>query len=170
MTGHADATGCDGSGNGWPIRRLLLWVMLVGMLGLATELALIEHFEDALQWIPLGALAAGLLVVAALLARPTGGGVRALQAISLAFLVAGGLGVYLHLDGNLEWEREDDPSARGGDLLVRALAGTIPLLAPGALAQLGLIGLIVGHRHPALQRRAATPVPPGTDTSSRETR
>jgi hypothetical protein len=165
-----DATGSDAGGNGRSIRRLLLWVMLVGILGLGIELALIEHFDEPLQWIPLVALGAGLLVVVALLVRSTRGGVRTLQAISLAYLVAGGLGVYLHLDGNLEWEREDDPSASGPDLLARSLAGAIPLLAPGALAQLGLIGLIVGHRHPALHRRAATPVPRGADTSSRERR
>jgi hypothetical protein len=156
-----------------PIRRLLLWVMLVGMLGLLVELALIEHVDDALQWIPLVALGAGLVVVAALLVRPTRGWVRALQALSLAFLVAGGLGIYLHLDGNIEWEREDDPAASTADVVVRALAGTIPLLAPGALAQLGLIGLVVAYRHPALPRRpaagAATTVPSGTDTSSQET-
>jgi hypothetical protein len=155
------------------IRRLLLWVMLVGMLGLLVELTLIEHFDDALQWIPLVALGAGVLAVVALLVRPARGWLRALQALSLAFLAAGGLGIYLHLDGNIEWEREDDPAAGTADLVVRALAGTIPLLAPGALAQLGLIGLVVAYRHPALRRPAAgvaTTVPDGTDTSSQETR
>ena len=158
------------SGSGRPLRWLLLWIMLVGTVGLLLELVLTGHFEDALQWIPLVALGMGLVVVVALLARPTRGAVRLLRALSVAFVLAGALGVWLHFDGNLEWEREDDPSARTATLARRALTGAVPLLAPGALAQLGLIGLVVAYRHPSLDRREATAVPPGTDTSSQETR
>jgi hypothetical protein len=68
------------------------------------------------------------------------------------YVAAGVLGVYLHLRGNFEFERERDPSLGGSALLWEAMRGATPALAPGALAQLGLVGLAFAFRHPALRR------------------
>jgi hypothetical protein len=68
-------------------------------------------------------------------------------------VVAGAVGVYLHLDGNYEWALERNSSMRGGELAWEILSGATPALAPGALAQLGLLGLAFTFRHPALARR-----------------
>ena len=154
----------------WPIRRLLLWVTLLGIVGLLLELVLLEHWESRTQWIPLAALVLGLVVALALLVRPTRGVVRLFRAISMAFVAAGLLGLWLHFDGNLAFEREDDPSATGVELVRRSVFGATPLLAPGALVQLGLIGLCITYRHPALRRGAVTAVRSGTITTSQETR
>ena len=45
------------------IRRVILGVLMLGMAGLLAELALISHYEDAAQVIPIALLAAGLLVL-----------------------------------------------------------------------------------------------------------
>ncbi len=71
------------------------------------------------------------------------------------FIVAGILGLYLHYRGNVEFALERDPSLTGARLIWKALRGATPALAPGALAQLGLMGLVFTYGHPALAGRNA---------------
>jgi hypothetical protein len=133
------------------LRRLLLVVILIGVAGLAVELVLLEHTESAQQWIPFIALAAAAAVTVAVWVRPTRGVLRAFQSVMAALLVVGAVGLWLHYQGNVEWELEGDPTARGLDLAWKALRGATPTLAPGAMAQLGLVGLVAAFRHPALR-------------------
>ncbi|HEX6910995.1 MAG TPA: hypothetical protein VF142_11405 [Longimicrobium sp.] len=137
------------------LRRLLLGLMLLGMLGLMAELLLLEHFEDVWQWVPLVSLAIGFLLGLAVWLRPGPATLRAFRALSVAFVAAGALGMYLHFDGNVEFEVESDSGLRGLPLAWEALRGATPALAPGALAQLGLLGLVLAYRHPALRRGRA---------------
>jgi hypothetical protein len=67
-------------------------------------------------------------------------------------VAAGVAGLVLHAKGNLEWALERDESLRGWPLIWKILRGATPLLAPGAMAQLGLLGLVFTYRHPALAR------------------
>jgi FtsH-binding integral membrane protein len=134
------------------LRRILLAVLLVGIAGLTAELLLLEHYEDVWQWTPLALLAAGLVAGAAVALRPGRGVLLAFRAVMALYIVAGALGAYLHLQGNAEFERESDPAITGTALLWASLRGATPALAPGALAQLGLLGLALAYRHPALRR------------------
>jgi hypothetical protein len=68
----------------------------------------------------------------------------------VSYLLSAGLGIYFHLKANVEFELELHPSMAGLELIVETLKGAMPALAPGAMAQLGLIGLLVCYRHPAL--------------------
>lgn len=138
------------------LRRILLWLVLVTAGGLLVELLLLEHFDDPWQWVPLVILAVVLLVVPPLFRRPGRGALRLFQGLMLLCLVAGGIGVILHLKGNYEWEMEQSPELRGLALFWEAIRGATPALAPGAMAQLGLVGLLFTYRHPAL--RASSPV------------
>jgi hypothetical protein len=137
------------------LRRLLLGLVLLGMAGLLAELLLLEHYEDVWQWVPLVSLAIGFVLALAVWMRPARGALRAFRAVSAVYVAAGALGVYLHLDGNVEFARESDTSLRGFPLFWEALQGATPALAPGALAQLGLLGLALAYRHPALRRGPA---------------
>lgn len=132
------------------LRQLLLAVVFIGMVGLAVELALLRHAESLTQWIPHVALMVGLLSTAAVYVRPSAATLRAFQLVMLIFVVVGALGVYLHFQGNVEFALERDPSLTGTRLIWKALRGATPALAPGALAQLGLLGLVYSYRHPAL--------------------
>ena len=132
------------------VRRLLLVLVGLGCIGLGAELVLLEHYDEWQQFIPLIALAAGLLSLAAVAFRATRVSVRVFQLVMLAFVVAGALGVYLHYSGNVEFELEMDAEMAGLALVWSALRGATPALAPGALAQIGLLGLIAMVRHPAL--------------------
>jgi hypothetical protein len=137
------------------IRRILLALVLLGVAGLTLELLLLEHTESVTQLIPFAVLAAGFVSSMTVAIRPTWRTMRIFQAVMVLFIIAGLLGLYLHLRGNVEFERETDPSARGLDLVWRSLHGGIPLLAPAAMAQLGLVGLVFAFRHPALRTHGA---------------
>lgn len=152
-TRDARRAGEAGTEGGTLLRRLLLVLFVFGAGGLGAELVLLEHTGSIRQWIPLASLGAGLAACAAVAFRPSPGTVRAFQVVMVVFVLAGLLGVYLHHGSNLEFEREIDPSARGLELFVRVIYGATPLLAPGALVQLGLLGLVYAFRHPALHRR-----------------
>lgn len=136
------------------IRRLLLALVLVGGAGLGAELLLLEHTESATQWLPLLVIAATFVSAVILLTRPSRRTLRLFQAVMGLAVLIGALGVYLHFDGNTEFELEMDPAVRGLGLVWSALHGATPALAPGALVQLGLLGLISTYRHPLLRRPA----------------
>lgn len=141
------------------IRRILLALVLLGILGLTLELFLLEHTESATQLIPFAVLGAGLMGGMAVAMRPSARSMRLFQLVMLLFIASGLLGLYLHLRGNVGFERETDPSARGLDLVWRSLRGGVPLLAPAAMAQLGLLGLVFAFRHPLLRTGAAWTTP-----------
>ena len=134
------------------LRRMLGWLLTLGIAGLAAELLLLEHTESALQWIPLALLASGAVGLALVALRPARWTLRVMRAAMALCVAAGCLGVFLHLRGNVEFERESDPAAAFGTVLARAFTGATPALSPGALLQLGLLGLAFTFRHPAARR------------------
>lgn len=133
------------------LRRLVLLLVLLGSVGLALELFFLEHTESVWQWIPLVALGFGFATGVAIALRPSAAAIRVFRTIMGLFVAAGLLGLYLHYRGNVEFEMEQDPAVRGLTLVWRSLKGATPALAPGALAQLGLLGLLYAYRHPALR-------------------
>lgn len=134
----------------YSLRKALLALVFLGVIGLIVELLLLEHFESWTQWIPLVALGLGLATTLAVARAPRGTSMRAFQLMMAVFVVAGLLGLVLHLKGNVEWALERDPELGGWQLVWKALRGATPALAPGALAQLGLLGLAWSYRHPAM--------------------
>ena len=144
------------SGDG-PLRRVLLALVLFGAVGLLAELLLLEHFDSATQWIPLALLVVVIGAGVAVGLRRVPGAVRFFQVVMALCVVTGVVGVFLHYQGNVEFELERDGSLRGLRLLWEAVRGATPALAPGALSQLGLLGLVYTYRHPAL-RGSTTPL------------
>ena len=134
------------------VRQLLLALVVIVIVGLEVELALLRHAESFSQWIPHVTLFIGLLTTAAVYFQPGPRTLRVFETMMIIFTAVGALGVYFHLHGNVEFAQERDPSLSGVRLLWKALRGASPALAPGALAQLGLLGLLYGYKHPALTR------------------
>ena len=141
------------------IRRIILALVLLGIVGLVPELLLLKHTESVTQFIPFVVLGVGLVSSILTWARPTRGALRFFQGVMLLFIAVGVLGLYFHFRGNVEFEQEQDPSLHGAGLLWQALWGGIPTLAPGAMTQLGLLGLVFAYRHPLLRSAGATPIP-----------
>ena len=133
------------------IRPLLLAILLVGMLGTEAELLLIGHDEDAPQLIPLIGIAVAVAVIVWHVVDRRAASVRALQLTMLLLVGTGVAGVVLHLRGSMAFQLETDASLSGLQLFWKAIrAKSPPALAPGIMAQLGLLGLVYAHRHPAL--------------------
>ena len=133
-----------------PLRRMLLALVLLGAAGLLVELGLLEHFDSWTQWIPLVLLVIVLGSATVVAVRRVPGAVRFFQAVMALCVVMGVVGVILHYRGNMEFELERDGSLGGLRLFWEAIRGATPSLAPGALSQLGLLGLAYTYRHPAL--------------------
>lgn len=135
-------------------RTLLFWVLVVGVIGILAELLLLGHDDDTLQFIPLGLGAAYLLAFAWYGATRSRGAVLAVRVVSGLACVSAAVGIFLHYRANVEWELETTPTMHGMELFREAITGSLPLLAPGAMLQLGLLGLLWSHRHPALATSA----------------
>ena len=127
---------------------------MLGIVGLVAELLLIDHTESWTQWSPLIVLFAGLASSVWLAFRPGSASIRVFQVIMAVFVVSGLAGLYFHYAGNIEFAVERDSSLTGVRLVWKALRGATPALAPGALAQLGLLGLAYTYTHPAARRTA----------------
>lgn len=129
------------------VRRWLIAALVLGLLGTIAELLLLEHYEERWQMAPLVLIAAALVALAWNAARPSARSVRAFQAIMGLFVLAGVVGVWLHLRGAAEFQREMDPSQPRWTVFVKAMrAKAPPVLAPGIMIQLGLIGLVSSYR------------------------
>jgi hypothetical protein len=131
-------------------QRWLLLIVLLSTVATLTELLLLEHTEEFYQLIPvilLGVMAASTVT---LLLAPRRWSINLFRAVMLFSLLSAAVGIYLHYRANVEFVLERYPAATGADLFKRAIMGALPALAPGAMAQLALIGLLA-----TLPRRAA---------------
>lgn len=124
------------------LRGWLLAVLVIGLLGTVTELVLLEHYEQPLQFVPLVLIVAALAVVVWHFARPDAASLRSLQIIMALFVLAGFAGIAAHFAGSAEYQLELDPAMDKWELLEKIMrAKAPPVLAPGMMLQLGLLGL-----------------------------
>jgi hypothetical protein len=131
------------------LRRALLGLQGLTAAGLIAELLLTGHTESPPQLLPLGACGLSLGALAGLLTRAGQATLRVQRAVGGLCLLVGAFGVFEHLEHNFEFAAEIRPSASAVDLIGPALTGANPLLAPGAVAALGLLALAAAWRHPA---------------------
>ena len=134
------------------MRRALLAIFLLGLIGTGAELILLNHFEDPRQWIPLVLIALAIFASSWQARRASALKVRILQMLLLGFILSGVAGIYFHYQGSAEFKLESNPALAGWALFRAAIrAKAPPLLAPGTMIQLGLLGLAYTYRHPALE-------------------
>lgn len=112
------------------LRRGMLGLVVLGTTGISVELAVLEHYTDWNQLIPLVVAAWGLLAALGMTLAPGLAALRVWQFTMLVFVGTGITGVTMHWD-------------------VVSETVSPPLLAPGLFAQLGLLGLLYTYRHPA---------------------
>jgi hypothetical protein len=137
------------------IRRLILALLSFGLVALLAELFALGHYEDPWQWIPLVSITTTLVVIAWSVVTGAAVSIKVLRLVCVGLLFVGALGIILHYRGNVEFQLEVSPELHGWELFRKALnAKAPPALAPGVMAQLGLLGLIYTFRHPALRSPA----------------
>jgi hypothetical protein len=142
------------------LRRSLVGLVLVAIVGLAAELLVERHWGTPIRLVPwfcLVALAyAGLL----LLRRPTAAAVRRARVIAGAVMLAAVVGIGLHVNENyiagplderyeLLWAGMSE-AERWGSAFSKAV-GPAPTFAPASLALVSLILIVATQRHPALR-------------------
>ena len=133
------------------IRRLILALVTFGIVVTTIDLMLLDHHEDFRQFAPLVANGFALATIVWHVASGSPRSVQVLRIVMLVFLLAAVLGVVFHFQGNLEFQLEINPEQSSWDLFSKVMrAKAPPALAPGVMAQLGLLGLIYTYRHPAL--------------------
>jgi uncharacterized membrane protein len=130
-----------------PLRRFLLLIFLLGIIGSAAEMLLLGHTEDWRQWIPLVLFLLSVLVLLchAVVRRTVTR--RIFQATMLLFIISGAVGCWFHYQAKREFKLETDPALVGWELFREAItSGAVPpVLAPGLMIQLGLLGLAYSY-------------------------
>jgi hypothetical protein len=134
-------------------RRLLVGIFVIGVAGISLELLLLGHDEDAWQAIPLALAGLALPSVVVVAVSRSAAWIYAFRTLMGLFILSGVVGAGLHFQVNVEFQRDIDPSMGELALMRKAIrAKSPPALAPGAMIQLGLIGLTSTYRHPRLSR------------------
>jgi hypothetical protein len=128
------------------VRTYLLAIVAFGSAGMGVELLLLGHVEGIAQWIPVALLAVGCSVLVWHGRARSAASARALQITMVLFVVSGVAGVVLHYRGNVAFELEMYPTMAGTELVARTLTGATPVLAPGSMALLGLVGVMSVYR------------------------
>jgi cation transport ATPase len=124
------------------LRLWILGILLLGLLGTVTELVLLGHYEEPLQFVPLVLIVAALPTLWWEFSRRARASRRAMQVLMALFVLAAFLGFAAHFHGSAEYQLELNPDMSTLELLEKILrAKAPPLLAPGMMLQLGLLGL-----------------------------
>jgi uncharacterized membrane protein len=135
------------------LRRWILGVLVLGLLGTVTELVLLEHYEQPLQFVPLVLIVAGVAVLVWEFRRHDTASRRAVQIVMALFVLAGFVGFVAHFHGSAEYQLELNPEMGNWELMEKVLrAKAPPLLAPGMMLQLGLLGLAYMFSDPRFRR------------------
>jgi hypothetical protein len=131
------------------LRRLLLWLLLLGFAGVATELTLLRHYDSTSMVVPFLVIAVAAAGAVARLARPSARSVQWLRASMVPLMAAGATGAYLHYLGGQEFQADMDPTLPRWQLFWKVLhMQAPPMLAPGVLVQFALLGLVSTYRDP----------------------
>jgi hypothetical protein len=140
------------------LRRIVLLIIAFGVVGTLTELFLIGHYQAPNQWPPLVLLGLTALGVVLMWQNPSRTVLRLFRWLMVVVALSSLVGVYFHLRGNLDFKLETNPTLTGLPLLWKAVRSGTPVLAPGTMAQMGLLGLAVTFKHPNWQKvKPATP-------------
>jgi hypothetical protein len=142
------------------LRRSLVGLVLVAIVGLAAELLVERHWGTPIRLVPWFCLVALGYAALLLMRRPTAAAVRRARVLAAAVMVAAAVGVALHINENyvagpldqryeLLWEGMTELE-RWGSAFSKAV-GPAPTFAPASLALVALVLLVATQRHPALR-------------------
>jgi hypothetical protein len=126
------------------LRILLLALFLFTLLGAVAELLLTSHTEGW-QLVPLILMLLSVVVLGWFAIVRNKAGLKLFQGIMVCCIISGAAGVLLHFNSNEEFALEVYHGLDGLDLLWKSVKGAAPILAPGIMVQLGVIGLVYAY-------------------------
>jgi hypothetical protein len=132
------------------LRRLRFFLLVLSSLlfaGTLLELSLVNHTENAIQWLAFVVAGIGLLVTLAVQVRRMQVTISLLRWSMLLVIVGSLFGIYEHVSNNLAFEREIQPNSTWTHLIWKGLSGANPLLAPGTLGVAALLALAATYKH-----------------------
>jgi F0F1-type ATP synthase membrane subunit a len=128
------------------VRTALLAILIFGLIGTEVELLFIGHDESPTQFIPLVLIALGLVVIVWHIVRESSSSALAMRVTMALLIVSGVLGVALHYRGNVQFQKEIDPSIHGYELFMKVMESKAPpALAPGTMAYFGFLGFVCSY-------------------------
>lgn len=152
------------------LRRLQLILHVFAMAtfaGTIAELIAARHYGETLRLVPFALTGLGLVALAIVWLRPSVAMIAGTAALMVVIGLGSLLGMYEHIQGNLELVHEVRRNPTNRQLIDAALTGRNPLLAPGALAVGALLGLTALYTRRALQNLSV--VAPTDNRSSTRT-
>jgi hypothetical protein len=131
------------------VRQWILAAIAAALVVMEGELIFVRHFgNNNGQMIAVVLTSAGLLATGwHVIARNTPS-IIVFRFLMYLFLVFGIDGLLVHYNFAAHAALKSHPALGGLPLLYAALSGDIPLLAPGLLIQVGLLGLLYTFHHP----------------------
>jgi hypothetical protein len=123
--------------------KALLLILVLGLLGTLGELVLLRHWGGVREIIPFVLVVVAVPVLIWNLATESPSSRTIFQVTMVAFLMAGVAGSWFHFTANIGHEQESNPGLALGAAVRLAIGGSTPTLAPGALIELGLVGLLL---------------------------
>lgn len=140
------------------LRRALLALTAIALVGTAVELVIGRHWESAPQVIPFGVIGVAGVTLWLVATARSAGRLRVARGLAVLVLAASAFGVWEHVEGNQDAGALDQRTAASWEttpaltrwwLALSGGVGPAPPLAPGVLGQAALMLLAATLRHPA---------------------
>jgi len=124
------------------IGNYIFGIYFLTATGLLAELFLLEHFEGFWQILPGALISVGLIVMIWFYFSKNEVSKKTARGVMVLMVLSGGIGLWMHYNGNTEFELELHPTVKGFELFWNSMKGATPVLAPGAIVGLGLTGWV----------------------------
>lgn len=140
------------------LRRGVLSLAMLGIVGTSIELVFLRHWQNATQLIAWPAIIALVSALLLIVQKPTRKRIQGARAIAGVVVLIAGAGIALHFTVNLNaglLDRDYGPrweQMSSLDQWTAAIIGDVgpaPMLAPGVLAEISFALLLATVRHPA---------------------
>jgi hypothetical protein len=143
------------------LRRGLLTLAGLTVVGLLVELAAERHWTQPIQFVAWAAVAVAALAIGLVLGTPSAGRLKLARWLAILVMVSAVFGIWEHVEENHDsggldrvygdtWDSL--PASTQWWLAVSKTVGPSPPLAPGALAQVGFCVLLATAGHPAFRK------------------
>ena len=158
-----------------PLRRGLLALSALGVVGMMVELATLRHWDNPAELVPWAALVAAGIMVLVVARWPTPLGVRLAVLTGVLLALAGVYGLVSHILANMSTAPLDadvgpiwDGLGLWGRLWLASTGGVgpAPPLSAAALTPTGLALALAGYGHPASRGASERPVSSAADRLS----
>lgn len=140
--------------------RTFLYLMALGLfLGTIAELLMVKHYGETLKLVPFALCGVGCVVIFVVWLRPQRLILLAVRVLMLGIMAGSLLGVYEHIQGNLEFAQEIHRHATTMARIKQVLTGHNPIAAPGMLAVAALLLIAATYVTSALSVPELAPAP-----------